>query len=186
MARPRALQQAIAWLSLVLVLGTVTSCSTPDAVSGPEQSASGASLLLGSGDGLLGTGLGATLLACPPQPEVRAQKNIGPQGGTIQIGPHTLVVPEGSLSTTVTIAAVAPSDPVVSVRFAPEGLRFARPARLTLSYAHCPVLPRLLPKRIAYTNELLAILELLVSVDDLFRHRVSAHLDHFSRYAVAW
>jgi hypothetical protein len=186
MARPRALQQAMAWLSLVLVLGTVTSCSTPDAVSGPEQSASGTSFLLGSGDGLLGTGLGATLLACPPQTEVRVQKNIGPQGGTIQIGPHTLVVPPEALSTTVTIAAVAPSDHVVSVRFAPEGLRFARPARLTLSYAHCPVLPRLLPKRIAYTNELLAILELLVSLDDLVRQRVSADLDHFSRYAVAW
>jgi hypothetical protein len=186
MARPRVLQQAIAWLSLVLCLGTVTSCSTPDAVSGPEQSAPGTSLLLGSGGGLLGTDLGATLLACPPQSEVRAQKNIGPDGGTIQIGPHTLVVPAGALSTTITIAAVAPSDHVVSVRFAPEGLRFARPARLTLSYAHCPLLPRLLPKRIAYTNELLTILELLVSVDDLVRQRVSAGLDHFSRYAVAW
>jgi hypothetical protein len=169
----------MAWLSLVLFLGTVTSCSTPDAVSGPEQPAPGTSLLLGPV-------LGATLLACPPQPEVRTQKNIGPDGGTIQIGPHTLVVPARALSTTVTITAVAPSDPVVSVRFAPEGLRFARPARLTLSYAHCPLLPRLLPKRIAYTNELLAILELLVSVDDLLRHRVSAQLGHFSRYAVAW
>jgi hypothetical protein len=186
MARRRALQQAIAWLSLVLCLGTVTSCSTPDAVSGPEQPAPGTSFLLGSGGGLLGAGLDATLLACPPQAEVRAQKNIGPGGGTIQIGPHTLVVPAGALSSTVTIAAVAPSDRVVSVRFAPEGLRFARPARLTLSYAHCPILPRLLPKRIAYTDELLAILELLVSVDDLIGQRVSAQIDHFSRYAVAW
>ena len=117
---------------------------------------------------------------------MRAQKNIGPGGGTIQIGPHRLVVPAGALSTTLTIQGVAPGDNVVSVHFEPEGLRFARPARLTLSYAHCPPMPRLLPKRIAYTTDLLEIQELLGSVDDLLRKRVSARLDHFSRYAVAW
>ena len=185
MARPRAHQQAWAWLSLILSLGTVTSCSAPDAVSGPGPQAPGASQLSGGG-GLRGTGLAATLLACPAQPEVRAQKNIGPGGGTIQIGPHRLVVPAGALSTTLTIQGVAPGDNVVSVHFEPEGLRFARPARLTLSYAHCPPMPRLLPKRIAYTTDLLEILELLGSVDDLLRKRVSARLDHFSRYAVAW
>jgi hypothetical protein len=81
---------------------------------------------------------------------------------------------------------VAPSDPVVSVSFAPEGLTFARPARLTLSYAQCPLLPSLLPKHIAYTTNLLEILQLLTSVDDLLHRNVSAGLDHFSRYAVAW
>ena len=90
MARPRAHQQAWAWLSLILSLGTVTSCSAPDAVSGPGPQAPGASQLSGGG-GLRGTGLAATLLACPAQPEVRAQKNIGPGGGTIQLGPHRLV-----------------------------------------------------------------------------------------------
>ena len=44
----------------------------------------------------------------------------------------------------------------------------------------------LLPKRIAYTTDALSILELLASLDNPLARRVSADLDHFSTYAVAW
>jgi hypothetical protein len=74
---------------------------------------------------------------------------------------------------------------VSSVRLFPEGLRFARPASLTLSYAHCEkLLP--LPVTIVYTTDDLRILELLQSRDDPLRKRVQSPLDHFSRYAASW
>jgi hypothetical protein len=70
------------------------------------------------------------------------------------------------------------------VRFSPEGLHFERPTELTLSYENCLDLP--LPKRVAYTDEGLRILELLRSRDVQSKRTVSGTVDHFSRYAVAY
>ena len=100
----------------------------------------------------------------------------------------TLTIPAGALSQNVVITAEAPSDSVRSVRLLPEGLTFApgKPARLSLSYSGCSLLGTLAPKRIAYTTDLLELLQLLPSIDDLLRRRVSAPLEHFSRYAVSW
>jgi len=111
-----------------------------------------------------------------------------PEGGTLLVGPPQLTIPAGALSTPVQITAEAPVGTVNSVQLSPEGLTFAagKPASLTLSYANCPLLGQLLPKRIAYTTDLLAILSYVVSVDDLLAKRVSGTLAHFSRYAVAW
>ena len=100
------------------------------------------------------------LLSCSPLPAESATQTIGPEGGTIFVGPHKVRVPEGAL---------------------------AEPARLTLSYANCGAVSWLLPKRIAYTtDDLLTIIELLISFDNVLARRVSADLDHFSTYAVAW
>jgi hypothetical protein len=55
-----------------------------------------------------------------------------------------------------------------------------------MSYANCGRVTWLLPKRIAYTTDALLILELLASLDNPLARRVSADLDHFSTYAVAW
>lgn len=173
---------------LALLLCAGVSC-TPDRVSAPSESTPDYGLLgLGEGGGLLGTGLARGLLSCRPLPADSAQQVIGPRGGTIRVGPHTLTIPAGALSRNVTITAQAPSDSVNSVRLFPEGLTFARgkPATLTLSYSNCSLLGRLLPKRVAYTTDLLQILQLLPSLDDLLHQRVSAPLQHFSRYAVAW
>ena len=86
----------------------------------------------------------------------------------------------------MTITAVAPSDTVNQVRFFPEGLTFASPASLTMSYANCDALSQLEPKQIAYTTDALAILALLPSVDVLSQQQVTGQLQHFSTYAVAW
>ena len=138
---------------------------------------------LGSGGGLLGQ-----LLTCGPQPYASASKVIGPNGGTIYVGKHTFVVPRGALNNNVRITAEAPEGNVISVRFSPEGLKFNKrhEPRLTLDYSSCGLLPNLLPKHIAYTNESLSILSILGSVDNLLRRQVSADIEHFSRYAVAW
>jgi hypothetical protein len=126
------------------------------------------------------------LLQCSPLPEASATQTIGPAGGTIVVGPHQLTVPPGALATPVTITAVAPTGTVNSVRFEPSGLVFNQTASLTMSYANCGLVWSLVPKRIAYTTDLLEIISYLVSFDNPIARRVTGRLDHFSTYAVAW
>jgi hypothetical protein len=137
--------------------------------------------------GLLG-GVTGTLLGCAPQPYAADTAVVGPAGGVLAIGPHRLVIPAGALSQRVTIIGDAPVGNVVSVRFQPEGLHFdaRHPAYLTLDYSKCSLVRTLLPKRVAYTSDRLDILSYLLSIDDLFHHKVTGQVKHFSRYAVAW
>jgi hypothetical protein len=175
-------------LSVLVIAGALSlgSCSSPQEPTGVDEGRPAAALL--SGDGLVGTSIGSGLLACSPLPYAAAFATIGPEGGTLVVGPHTLTVPAGALSQPVRITADAPVGTVNSVRFGPEGLRFAtgKPAKLTLSYANCPLLGSVLPKRIAYTTDLLAVLSYIPSLDDLLHRKVTGDLEHFSRYAVAW
>jgi hypothetical protein len=124
------------------------------------------------------------LLSCSPQPYVSRTQVVGVNGGTILVGTHKLVIPAGALSRDYTIRAEQVTNRVNSVRFSPEGLKFAKPAKLTLSYSNCS--PLLLLKRVVYTDELLRILELIPSLDDLRTKTVTGDIRHFSRYAVAW
>lgn len=124
------------------------------------------------------------LLSCSTQPYAATTKVVGPEGGVIQVGTHRLRIPAGALSRPVTIKAEQVPGNVNSVRFSPEGLQFARPAALELSYSNCS--PLLVVKRIVYTDELLRILELIPSLDLSDRQTVTGSIKHFSRYAVAW
>ena len=136
---------------------------------------------------LIGGVLQATgLLRCTPLPYDSTSQVIGAAGGELHAGPHVLRVPAGALAQPVLISMATPSENVNSVRFSPEGLRFARSASLTMSYANCDLLGRLVPKRIAYTTDGLDILSYLLSLDNLFQQTVTGQLDHFSRYALAW
>lgn len=127
------------------------------------------------------------LLQCSDLPYASTTQTIGPLGGRISAGPHTLVIPPRALSVPTTITMTQPTgDGVNAVRFAPEGLRFERPASLTMSYSNCNLLGWLLPKRIAYTTERLQILYYLLSLDNIFSKRVTGRVDHFSDYVVAW
>jgi hypothetical protein len=166
---------------------SLASCSSgEDGPAGPSSATPSA--LIGSGGGLLGTNVGSGLLACDPLPYATTTQTVGAAGGTLAVGPHRLTIPAGALPAPVVITAEAPVGTANSVRLLPEGLKFAagKPARLTLSYANCPLLGQLLPKRIAYTTDLLAILSYVLSVDDMLAKRVTGSLEHFSRYAVAW
>ena len=175
-------------LLLAAVLALVASCTSSNGPTEPSAPPSTPSARLGSGSGLLGTGLGEGLLTCTPLPYTSVQQTVGPEGGVIQIGPHTLAIPAGALDSAVVITAETPSESVNSIRFQPEGLTFApgHPARLTMSYANCSLLGQLLPKKIVYTSDLLQILQWLLSLDDPLHQRVSADAQHFSRYAIAW
>jgi hypothetical protein len=124
------------------------------------------------------------VLVCSPQPYVKTTRQIGPDGGLILVGSNVLVIPRGALSRRVTITAEQISGSTNSVRFSPEGLEFERPAVLTMNYENCLLV--LLQKKIVYTDENLKILQVLRSLD-LFRSKtVTAPIDHFSRYVVAY
>jgi hypothetical protein len=175
-------------LVLAVVLAAGVSCTSDNALGPSEPSAPAQmtsddqqSLLLG---GIIDGVKSLHLLSCSAQPSVAVTKVVGTAGGTIVVGTHQLVIPAGALAKTYTIRAEQVPGRVNSVRFAPEGLRFAKPARLTLSYGNCS--PLLLLKRVVYTNELLSILELIPSIDNLKTRTVTGDIRHFSRYAVAW
>ncbi|HET6778848.1 MAG TPA: hypothetical protein VFH26_08155, partial [Gemmatimonadales bacterium] len=198
-------------LGLALALSATVSCSTADAPTGPavqtaEQQQQeyllgnlfeGDGLLsdggLLSGDGLVGGILdGAVstvlnvsdLLVCSSQPYQVARKTIGYDGGTIQVGTHTLVIPRGALRRQTTITAEQMPGRTNSIRFSPEGLQFERPAGLVMNYRNCLVV--LLKKKIVYTDEQLKVLEVLRSLDLFGSRTVTAPIDHFSRYAIAY
>ena len=135
---------------------------------------------------LLDVGAGTGLLACTPLSADSSTQVIGPDGGTLQVGPHVLVIPAGALDSSVVITALAPSDSVNRVQFSPAGLTFQQPATLTMSYANCGVAGWLLPRQIAYTSDLLQVLEYLGGRDDVIAQTVSAPVHHFSDYVVAW
>jgi len=163
-------------LGLFAALAVGVSCSSSESPVAPaaEQPAP-----------LLGTVLSlADLLVCQSQPYAVATQQVGPSGGTIVVGEHRLVIPRGALGSAVVIKAEQVSGSVNSVRFSPEGLRFAKPAQLTMSYRNCLVV--LKQKRIAYTTELLKVLSLLPSVDLFGSRSVTSPIDHFSRYVVAY
>lgn len=124
------------------------------------------------------------LLSCKPQPYVTNTQLIGSKGGKIKVGSHVLLVPAGALDRDVAITGEQVTGSINSVRFSPEGLTFAVPAQLTMSYDNCTAV--LLPKRIAYTTELLKVTEVLPSKDKFQTKIVTSPIDHFSRYAVAY
>ena len=192
-------------IGLALALSVAVSCTTADGPMGVAESQplqQQPSNLLGdllggdglvSGDGLIGDVVDGTvstllnvtdLLVCSSQPYAVTRKTIGSAGGTIQVGKHTLVVPKGALKQKTTITAEQIPGRTNSIRFSPEGLRFEKPADLTISYKNCLVV--LLKKHIVYTDENLKILEVLRSLDLFGKRTVSAPIDHFSRYAVAY
>jgi hypothetical protein len=169
---------------LLLVLLVAPSCgeppSAPATPSAPAVPPPDASLI---GDLIAPTGL----LTCSDLPYASSTQTIGPLGGVISAGPHTLVIPPGALQRPTEITMTAPTGRGVnSVRFQPEGLQFDTPAALTMSYANCNLLGKILPKRIAYTDQNLNILYYLLSLDNIFAKRVTGKVNHFSDYVVAW
>jgi hypothetical protein len=172
----------IAVLAMLALTGISCAESTPTAPPAAVISAATDADLLGLESTLRRVGL----LSCSPMAAASASASIGPTGGSILVGPHRLDIPAGALPHPVVISASAPSDRVNRVELLPHGLQFNVPVKLTMSYANCNVLGSTLPKRIAYIDSNLNILELLVSVDDFANKKVSTRLEHFSEYAVAW
>jgi hypothetical protein len=172
-------------LAALLAVGVVASCHPDQSTSPPAPpNADLTGDALGGGTETATGGVG-TLLQCKKLPYASNTEVIGPTGGELRIGPHTLRIPPGALTRWVTITGEAPSDKARSVRFTPQGLQFIRPASLTLSYEDCSLVVGLVP-RIAYTTDALLILYYVPSFNNLFNQTVTGEIEHFSRYAAAW
>jgi hypothetical protein len=195
-------------LTLALLAGV--SCSTGDGPTGlpssePIESPSAEPIaqpsqslgsVLGGVGGLLGGVIDLAggvvgglleltgLLTCEEQRYDVTYQTIGPSGGIIKVGQHSLGIPKGALKKNVRIKAEQMRGPTNSVRFSPEGLQFEKPATLVLSYKNCQDVKT--PKAVVYTTEQLEILEVFRSWDLLKQRTVTAPIDHFSRYAVAY
>lgn len=129
----------------------------------------------------------ALLSKCRPLHPETVRQAIGPAGGTLVIGPHTLTVPPGALSEQVTIRAkIAGGRSVNTLEFKPKGLVFQTPATLTMSYANCDREGRTSALSIAVVDDTLGIVDYLSSSDDPAAGTVTAGLPVFSNYAVAW
>lgn len=174
-------------LAMVLCAVLLTISCGPDSPTAARAPTPPANDLLGGVTTLLGgtTKLVGSLLTCQKLPEASNSQLIGPSGGQLQIGPHTLTVPAGALHSWVQISGVAPSSKANIVQLYPEGLQFSKPAALTMSYAHCGLVAGLLP-RIAYVDDDLLILNYVPSLNNLFSRTVTGQIPHFSGYATAW
>jgi hypothetical protein len=167
---------AAALLAVVLV-----ACGVESLPSGPSS--------VGTADEIPGADSSADrptplLYTCETPDCGSVTKVIGPAGGEINLGPHSLKVPAESLDRDVAITAAVAAGQHVRIELQPHGLQFAKPASLTLNYEHCSSRP---PKAryVAYVDDLGNVLELL----DVNSHRsgrdVETRLKHFSGYAIA-
>ncbi|HEY7634357.1 MAG TPA: hypothetical protein VH763_02330 [Gemmatimonadales bacterium] len=125
------------------------------------------------------------LLRCEPQDYSADAAIIGPNGGSLHVGQHQLLIPKGALDHEELIVAESPTSSLVDVRFAPHGLQFQKSAELKLSYKGC-VLPTNSDFFVAYLGQGNQVLELPPSHDRKLDGEVEADIDHFSRYAIAW
>jgi hypothetical protein len=186
----RTLRTLALAFALVAGLSCTTDTTAPLAPSTEQQGSPSLGLIGDLTGGLTSTVTGtivdiSKLLFCSPQPYAITKQTVGPDGGIIRVGAHSLVIPEGALKDNVEISAEQISGNTNSIRFSPEGLRFAKPSVLTIDYQNCTAV--LLQKKIVYTDETLKIREVLKASLDLFRQKtVTAPIDHFSRYAVAY
>jgi hypothetical protein len=175
-------------LALLLLVGAGCTSSDTTAPLSPsvDQQSSPSFDLVGDLTGTLVGTLGnvTDLLLCSPQPYAITRQTIGPDGGVIKVGTHQLTIPKGALTSKTSITAEQISGSMNSIRFSPEGLRFQQPAALTMTYDNCALV--LVQKKIVYTSEQLKVLEVLNSLDLFKKKSVSAPIDHFSRYAVAY
>ena len=124
-------------------------------------------------------------LICQPKKYAGKVKIIGPEGGEIRIGRHKIRIPAGALTERTVITGVVPVSLLVDVELSSHGLQFATPATLTLNYRHCDR-PDDFEYRIAYIDANRNVLEWPTSTNSRREGKVTAEIDHFSKYAVAY
>lgn len=188
--RKLAMKYARLMMSATLLTGSVVlvSCSDSSPVAPPEGFLATQAALLAPPPVPRPPRPRSTvgLLTCAPLHGVTITRTIGAGGGTIHIGPHTLVIPAGALASPVAIKATIKAENVARIHLEPSGLRFAQPATLTMSYSHCATRQGTQPTyQIVYVSpDLQSIVESLLSTDNQVNQSVSASIVQLYDYAV--
>jgi hypothetical protein len=107
---------------------------------------------------------------------------IGPDGGTLRLGPNALFVPPGALAEPVTISATV-ADTVAAITFEPEGLQFSRPVIVELDTRGCAVSDEQHPV-LLYLDDDGEARETIRGYLDERKQRFYAPVVHFSVYAI--
>jgi len=126
---------------------------------------------------------GKKVAVCKLQKEEWKTEKIGTRGGRVSVGGISLAIPAGALTRTVSITAHTLPTTSASVQFLPEGLQFAVPATLTMSYMKCDT-PRL-GVNVVYVQAD-TVTEVVPSNNHPLLKWVTASIRHFSSYAVAY
>lgn len=185
--RPYARLTLVA-LAFLLACAEPTAPATPAAVIAAPVVRPDANLV-DITNGILNVTNGITtllgdLLPCNVSTDQWNTASIGPEGGRLNVGPHTLVIPRGALRSRTQITAHAVRGNNVRVEFSPTGLQFAQPAALTLSYGVCKAPGK--PVQVVYLKSDDKITETEPSKDYPHYKYVQAAIKHFSSYAVAY
>ena len=188
-----ASKRRFARLSLV-ALGFLLACGDPTAPVTPVAKPTAPAVMPNANlvnvfNGLLNVTNGVTtligdLLPCAVTTDQWNTANIGPNGGRLNVGPHSLVIPRGALTRQTQISAHAVRGNHVRVEFSPSGLQFSTPATLTLSYGVCA--PKNKPVQVVYLKDDQHVSETEPSKDSRLTKSVAATIKHFSSYAVAY
>lgn len=133
------------------------------------------------------------VLTCSMAKHEVASKKVGPKGGTIKVGHHSLTVPAGALTQDVTITATQVAGPTVEVQFQPHGLQFAKDTYLKLDFSRCQVpspRPDMFVSYFSTDAAGLHVTEYLptawLGADDEGKPALLGKLRHFSGYTVAY
>src|ERR1044072_6768349 len=164
-------------MSLNTILGVVIAAGACSPAAQTPSEPAPPSFSLGLAD--------ARFASCTPLPAETVTMVLGPQGGTLQVGPHTLTLQKGALQNTVEITAEIVADNANYIKFSPEGLQFGNGAKLTMSYRNCPGVT-IKNLSLVYADDALPPLYVLAPNADPKNRTVSAPLRHFSIYAVAF
>lgn len=123
-------------------------------------------------------------LRCEPSKGEYGVKRIGPKGGTLDVGLHTIEIPAGALAQEMDIGASVKPGASVELEFAPHGLQFRKPVEITFDYGKCVVADGD-ALDVVYVGTGWRILETMPSTDKRGAHRITALTDHFSGYMVS-
>ncbi|HXT18010.1 MAG TPA: hypothetical protein VN706_20430 [Gemmatimonadaceae bacterium] len=116
-------------------------------------------------------------LACNVDAPLQGSAIIGPSGGTLNVGPHRLIIPPGALDSNVTVSGVVPAGNTLRIDFYPQGLQFRKPAGLVLDASSCGTVPNVI-----YLDEVDGLQEHIQATFSTWWHTIAAPLDHFSGY----
>jgi hypothetical protein len=158
-----------------IAIATVVACGEHASPTSPSQPTALASQRSGKNH---------QVAECIIPYDYNVSARIGPRGGKLELGDgNALVFPPGALLQETTIRAHVPAGHEAKVQFAPEGLRFVAPAKLTMSYSAC-ITPTLGVKIVYLRADTVAEVE--PSVSNPRAKTVTATISHFSSYAVAY